>query len=410
MRSNYYKELIEKADFSYAKHKIVSDSEGKAVDYLFLDVNKSFEELLGLKKTDIVGKHMSKLLPGNNSLDFDWMKAYKDISLKNEEKKVIFERYFSSLKKWYKIEIFSDDNCYFTTIFFDVTEKNTIKELNYFFDINLNLLCLSDKNGKLIKLNQNWEKILGYSLDELMETNFSGIIHPEDAEDTSNFFKLLNKSGKILNFVNRCRTKDGDYKYIEWCSSVKNNIIYTSAKDVSERVEAERKLKKLSIIDPLTGIYNKRYISDRLSEIENKYKRVKENFSVALLDLDRFKRVNDIYGHLAGDHILREFSKSFKNSIRPFDLFGRFGGEEFILVLLNCTKKDAEKKMESIFDEIRNKNFLYKDFEIKITASCGISDNKDLENMNITKLIDIADKRLYMAKDQGRDKIVIKDK
>ena len=408
MEDYYYRQIIEKSSFGYANHRIVLDEENQPIDYIFLEVNEAFEKLTGLKKEKVLGKSVKEILPPNSKDDFDWVKTYSQVALEGKELK--FEQYSAPLKRWYRVEAFSREKYYFTTIFFDITEeRRIIDELNGFFDVNLDLLCIASMEGRFLKLNKEWKKVLGYEVIELEGMNFLEFIHPEDIESTKKSMEKLENNHKVLNFVNRYRTKEGNYRHIEWRSFPKGDKIYAAARDITERIEVENSLREMSIRDPLTNIYNRRYIFDRLKEIEAKYKRTKENFSIAIIDIDKFKLVNDNYGHLAGDYVLTEFSKIISESIRPFDLFGRFGGEEFILVFLNCTKYDAQKRIEEILNTIREKIFEFDKKEIRITFSCGISDNEDYHDIGIDKLIDIADRREYKAKDMGRNRIVIEN-
>lgn len=408
MEDYYYRQVIEKSSFGYANHRIVLDEENNPIDYIFLEVNEAFEKLTGLKKEQVLGKSLKTVLPPDAIKDFDWVKIYSEVALEGKELK--FEQYSAPLKRWYRVEAFSREKYYFTTIFFDITkEKNIIDELNGFFDVNLDLLCIASMDGIFLKLNKEWERVLGYKINELEGMNFLDFIHPDDIENTKKAMEKLEGNHKVLNFVNRYRTKEGTYRHIEWRSYPTGEKVYAAARDLTERIEVENSLREMSIRDPLTNVYNRRYIFERLKEIEEKYRRIEEKFSIAIIDIDRFKLVNDNYGHLAGDFVLKEFSKLISESIRPFDLFGRFGGEEFILVLLNCTKQDAEKRIEGILNQIREKVFGYDNQEIRITFSCGIADNKDFPNIGIDKLIDIADRREYKAKDMGRNRIVIEN-
>lgn len=408
MEDYYYRQIIEKSGFGYASHRIILDEDENPIDYVFLEVNEAFEKLTGLKKEVVLGRNVREILSPDSMKDFDWVKIYGEVAL--EGKEIKFEQYSSPLKRWYRVEAFSREKYYFTTIFFDITEeKNTIDELNGFFDVNLDLLCIASIDGNFLKLNKEWERVLGYKVNELQGVNFFDFIHPEDIEKTKKAMEKLENNHKVLNFVNRYRTKDGNYRHIEWRSYPQIDKIYAAARDITERIEVENSLRELSIRDPLTNVYNRRYMFERLKEIEAKYRRIKENFSIAIIDIDKFKLVNDNFGHLAGDYVLREFSNLVSENIRTFDLFGRFGGEEFILVLLSCKKNDAEKRVEKILKLIRNKVFEYDNNEIRITFSCGIADNQDFSNIGIDKLIDIADRRVYSAKDKGRNRIVIEN-
>ena len=131
-------------------------------------------------------------------------------------------------------------------------------------------------------------------------------------------------------------------------------------------------------------------------------------FSVSILDIDWFKKVNDTYGHLAGDYVLKELTRIMKENIRSYDLFGRYGGEEFIIVTTGREKQDVNTYLKRILKIVSETVFSFQDNYIQITINCGIADTKDLgkKDLSIENLISIADKRLYHAKATGRNKIV----
>ena len=145
--------------------------------------------------------------------------------------------------------------------------------------------------------------------------------------------------------------------------------------------------------DTLTGVYNRFYLENVLEKLFYNY----EQKSIAMLDIDFFKKLNDTYGHQFGDEVLKYFTEVVKNTIRKSDIIVRYGGEEFLLFMPNTSKKEAFIVMLKIM-----KNLLpYKN--IKITFSAGIAE----EGESLAEMIKIADKRLYRAKEEGRNKIVI---
>ena len=114
------------------------------------------------------------------------------------------------------------------------------------------------------------------------------------------------------------------------------------------------------------------------------------------------------FGHMAGDFVLQEFTKLIQKRLRSFDLLGRYGGEEFIIVMVNCIKENALKRVESILEEIRETTFEYNYNQIKFTFTAGVADSNDFDfnSIALDKLLDTADKRLYRGKDLGRNRIV----
>lgn len=179
--------------------------------------------------------------------------------------------------------------------------------------------------------------------------------------------------------------------------------------DITERKLLEARIREIAIKDSLTGSYSRWFVLERLKQISDNYKRVGNTFSLAIIDLDLFKEINDRFGHQAGDYMLKSFVQIVKNNIRSYDILGRYGGEEFILVLLDTPKEEAQNLVKRILEKVIDKDFLYKDQRIELRFSAGISDSKeiDIDDFDIDKLIEIADKRLYKAKEEGRARIII---
>jgi diguanylate cyclase (GGDEF)-like protein len=159
--------------------------------------------------------------------------------------------------------------------------------------------------------------------------------------------------------------------------------------------------------DPLTKIYNKGYLMEALEAEFKRAKALHTDFSVIYFDLDHFKKVNDTYGHDAGDYVLKEFTKVVRgNYVRAKDVFARYGGEEFVLLLGNTAAKPAAETAERIRATIQQHPFIYEGQRIPVTTSLGIAELKaDVESAQT--LLRTADKALYEAKHTGRNKIVV---
>ena len=123
----------------------------------------------------------------------------------------------------------------------------------------------------------------------------------------------------------------------------------------------------------------------------SEHTRTKKDFSVAILDIDFFKKINDTFGHQAGDYILKEFTKTITHNLRPYDVLGRYGGEEFMIILDWVSKETALIIVERILTDVRQKKYVYGDATICFTFSAGISDCKDAEeDFTVEKLVEKA--------------------
>ena len=134
-------------------------------------------------------------------------------------------------------------------------------------------------------------------------------------------------------------------------------------------------------------------------------------FSVAILDIDKFKFVNDNFGHQAGDFVIKEFSKIVSDNMRTTDIFGRIGGEEFIVVAIDSCKNTTAQLVERILEQVRSKLFEFNEYGMNCTVSGGVAAVTEFlkDECLIEKIIERADNRMYGAKNTGRNKILIDD-
>lgn len=171
--------------------------------------------------------------------------------------------------------------------------------------------------------------------------------------------------------------------------------------------EAMVKLEEHSHRDGLTGIYNRRYLDVRLTqELERMSRYQAAFFTVILFDLDRFKLVNDTYGHVAGDEVLRVVASRVLTTLRDTDVFGRYGGEEFLLLLPQTDLAGAEIAAERIRAILCSLPVQFGETEIKISASLGVSECHS-EAANPQKVIEEADLALYVSKQNGRNRVTV---
>ena len=159
--------------------------------------------------------------------------------------------------------------------------------------------------------------------------------------------------------------------------------------------------------DPLTGLFNRRYLDDTLPRELNQARRKNEPVSIAMLDIDHFKKFNDTFGHEAGDLILRELGHLFRESLRKSDIACRYGGEEFVIVLFDSTQNESLKRFETIREGINNLQLRYREQLLgRMTVSIGIAETTN-NAMSAEELVVAADKALYAAKRAGRDCIIV---
>ncbi|MGE5390359.1 MAG: GGDEF domain-containing protein [Deltaproteobacteria bacterium] len=156
--------------------------------------------------------------------------------------------------------------------------------------------------------------------------------------------------------------------------------------------------------DPLTGLLNHGEILRILDQELQRADRQKTHLTVMMGDLDHFKKVNDTYGHVAGDAVLAEVSSRMKNNLRLYDSIGRYGGEEFLLVLPGCSRDEAELIANRIMSSIRNNPVVFHEQQIAVTISLGIAFNNSEMSEKTIDIIQAADTAMYQAKQNGRNR------
>ena len=173
-----------------------------------------------------------------------------------------------------------------------------------------------------------------------------------------------------------------------------------------ELMEANERLRHMSQTDGLTGLDNRRHIESRLEEMFEHAKRLAEPFSCVMVDLDKFKSVNDEFGHQAGDAVLRQLARILKNEVREIDHAGRYGGEEFILLLTGTVLDAAVTFAERVRKAIESHTFTFEGGSIRRTASFGVAGWPHPRITNCDALVRAADESLYVAKETGRNRVI----
>ena len=184
------------------------------------------------------------------------------------------------------------------------------------------------------------------------------------------------------------------------------NSICETLNEAIERKETRAELEHYATYDVLTGLYNRRVMEQRLEDDMHRAIRYKQALSIFLLDIDFFKKINDTYGHHAGDMVLCDFAKNIETSIRNTDYVARYGGEEFVVVLPLTNLSDAKEMAERLCKIIADKPLIIDDKQIAITASIGVAAFPET-GQSSQELLKVADAAMYIAKKAGRNQVKI---
>jgi diguanylate cyclase (GGDEF)-like protein len=174
----------------------------------------------------------------------------------------------------------------------------------------------------------------------------------------------------------------------------------------NELADANRQLLRVSQTDALTGLANRRHIEERLTEMYEHSSRLSEPLSCVMCDIDKFKSVNDTYGHQAGDAVLRQFAKILQGEAREIDRIGRYGGEEFLLLLPGTVLDAAVTFADRVRKAVEEHTFTFDGGTLKRTASFGVSGWPHPAIAHSETLVKMADDALYVAKETGRNRVI----
>jgi diguanylate cyclase (GGDEF)-like protein len=254
----------------------------------------------------------------------------------------------------------------------------------FFYDLTRKIAPILDK-----------EELLNTFLEELKKQKGIEDIKFEGKE--KDYFKFYFYLGKESPLFWSVKTKSK--KVLEYFSH------YTELlKLCLERIDLYVKLQQLSIYDSLTGIYNRRYFMERYMEESARAEKFNLHLSFLMVDIDHFKKINDIYGHLVGDIVLKEIAKILKENIREIDFVARFGGEEFSIILPETDKAGAIMVGERIRSKVVTQKFRAFDEILTTSISVGVASYPQ-NTLYSDVLIEIADKALYKAKVEGRNRV-----
>ncbi|MCX7725652.1 MAG: diguanylate cyclase [Chitinispirillaceae bacterium] len=213
--------------------------------------------------------------------------------------------------------------------------------------------------------------------------------------------KCIRLTGTMTNFNEH---KEHEFQLLRQLDELR--FALASEKVLMEELDRKNKeLTELSITDGLTGLYNHRYLQERLDFEIKRIKRYGGNLSCFLIDIDNFKIINDTKGHLFGDYVLKEIATLIRKNSREVDICGRYGGEEF-LIITNLTEENATLFAKKLHNAIRKHQFFHKNKKVKVTVSIGVTGyDRGIKSKN--ELIERADKAMYKAKREGKDRICV---
>ena len=422
---NQFSLFTARSEDGYCFQRILLDENNLPYDYQIISVNEALLKIFQKNKDHFIGRRITDQLLFSAEFSNQLAKLYSNVSIsKNTESKEI---YYKELKKMILVTVFYMGKNSCVTRFSNVSEEKIVeKSFTEIFNYNPEFLVITDEKFKIVKVNKTFEQIAGNNLEVILYNGFLKFIHIEDIAETLNSLTKVNDVNPMVTFCNKLRKNNNTYIEVEWWCMLNKGYIYLSGRDVTaEKVmkrkieqankellmlneqlkEKNEKLLKSAITDELTGVYNRKFFEKRVVEEMEIADRANEHISLIIFDLDRFKLVNDNFGHQFGDEVLKRTTQIAGDLIRKTDFLNRVGGEEFAIILPNTNKAQAVFVAEKVRKALEDN----KHFKVgQVTGSFGVAERMKAESLR--SWYKRADNALYQAKNTGRNRVVDSDK
>lgn len=281
------------------------------------------------------------------------------------------------------------------------------------FNLSLDMICIAGFDGCFKHVNPAFERCLGYRPEELVGRPFLDFVHPADRELTEREAAAIPDGNGTVHFRNRYLDKGGAVHWLEWASAPfpDEGLIYAVARDVTERRALEQELERLSQHDSLTGLFNRRRFEEELRRQLAYTRRYGDGGALLMMDLDRFKQINDELGHAAGDEALRHVAELLSDNLRASDTVARdvdptvarLGGDEFVALLPEADAAGAEAVAERLAIAIGETALEVDGREIELRVSIGVATFDGDGIPAEQELLAAADRAMYLAKASGGD-------
>ncbi len=292
----------------------------------------------------------------------------------------------------------------------DILEKRTIDKLKVISKerIELDRQVIKDKTADIVKLTQLMAKYFDRSLiqsgNSLQEINKIKKELDELELSSTSRRELLLLQNKLIDTIYELghNLKSSQEELIE------NQSKFATMQDHIEKLQQDlHNVKKQNNIDFLTGVLNRRAYDVEIEKLENQYQIFNNKYAIIFIDIDNFKIINDNHGHECGDTILKTFANLLNALTREGDIIVRYGGEEFVSIIIYDDIEEVKKYAYRIKKIIEENNFVYKDLKFKITFSAGVAYREKYDCYHTS--VNNADDLMYKAKKAGREKIIFDD-
>ncbi|TAK14474.1 MAG: sensor domain-containing diguanylate cyclase [Anaerolineae bacterium] len=279
-----------------------------------------------------------------------------------------------------------------------------------------------DEKDRIISCNPAFEELFGYLLADIEGSLLDELITTEHTLEEAMLNTRSAQRGKRVQKIGVRKRADGSEVEVdilavpvmlagEQIGALAMYTNLTEQRKIEEQLKESRdKLQVLASIDPLTGIWNRRAIADNIRIEAMRAAREQQGFALVLIDLDNLKSINDAYGHLAGDKALQKLADAIQAVSRVYDRVGRWGGDEFMLVLFNVNETTAYGVVDRVLQAVRKATMQTEQGSFNLSVSIGVAfvSPRGTSPIDLDEVFSLADKALYEAKAAGRDTLVFK--
>jgi diguanylate cyclase (GGDEF)-like protein/PAS domain S-box-containing protein len=392
-------------------------------DGSMVDVNEGFTLMTGFKRNEVLGKTTLDLKIWKTSEHRDAFINKLETSGFCENLEAVFQRKDGSqLIGLLSAKKFQMQGVpHLLGVIRDITERKEVEEAlkeseNRFRSVMEEIPNVAvqgyDLNGTVLFWNRASENLYGYTEHEALGNNLLDLIIPQDMwEIVKQGIRLMKETGEPIPAGElSLKRKDGTSVPVFSCHALlvpvgRQPELFCLDIDLTERKRLEELLHQQATTDELTGITNRRRFIELAESGIKRAIRLQRPLSIALIDMDDFKKINDGYGHSTGDQALLAFTEICLKNIREIDVLARFGGDEFVLLLPEITENQAFDVVERIRRALGAKLIDLGGKKVQLTISSGIS-SLDGPNDNLDSLLERADQALYRAKESGRNRVM----
>ncbi|ALO44965.1 diguanylate cyclase domain-containing protein [Pseudohongiella spirulinae] len=256
-----------------------------------------------------------------------------------------------------------------------------------------------DGSGVILFVNDACETLLGYAKDELIGTPIRQYVYPGDLDSTMQAAQRVISGQPHIHFENRYLRKDGSIVNILWSArwDDEQQVRIGVARDITALKQAEEELRFLAHHDPLTGLTNRHLFNDRLETALRAAEREHRPLALLYLDLNDFKRINDGWGHEAGDYVIKDIARRLESGLRKSDTIGRIGGDEFTILLTDVSEPSSVDASMVKIRRILEVPIEYKGEHFRVGCSIGVARYPE-DGDTARQLLNTADSRMYADK------------